>query len=88
MEGNMTTMRNSGDRFFIVENATGDVSATFHKEDGSRHELVVEIYKDGQSLLSATELLIVRWKQALPLRYNPFFPCHRPSSGEPLTIYG
>jgi hypothetical protein len=54
MEGNMTTMRNSGDRFFIVENATGDVSATFHKEDGSRHELVVEIYKDGKSLLSAT----------------------------------
>jgi hypothetical protein len=53
-EGNMTTMRNSGDRFFIVENATGDVSATFHKEDGSGHELVVEIYKDGQSLLSAT----------------------------------
>ena len=50
----MTTMRNSGDRFFIVENATGDVSATFHKEDGSGHELVVEIYKDGQSLLSAT----------------------------------
>jgi hypothetical protein len=54
MEGNITTMRNSGDRFFIVENATGDVSATFHKEDGSRHELVVEIYKNGQSLLSAT----------------------------------
>jgi len=54
MEGNMTTMRNSGDRFFIVENAIGDVSATFSKEDGSRHELVVEIYKDGQSLLSAT----------------------------------
>jgi hypothetical protein len=55
MEGNMTTMRNSGDRFFIVENATGDVTATFHKEDAStRHEIVVEIYKDGQSLLSAT----------------------------------
>jgi hypothetical protein len=54
MESNMTTTRNSGDRFFIIENATGDVTATFHKEDGSRHELVVEIYKDGQSLLSAT----------------------------------
>ncbi|MDD1681678.1 MAG: hypothetical protein LUQ35_08705 [Methanoregula sp.] len=54
IEGNMTTTRNSGDRFFIVENATGDVSATFLKEDGSRHELIVEIYKDGQSLLSAT----------------------------------
>jgi len=50
MEGNMTTMRNSGDRVFVVENATGAVSATFHKEDAStRHEIVVEIYKDGKS---------------------------------------
>ena len=50
MEGNMTTMRNSGDRVFVVENATGTVSATFHKEDAStRHEIVVEIYKDGKS---------------------------------------
>ncbi len=51
MEGNMTTTRNSGDRFFVVENATGTVSATFHKEDAStRHELTVEIYKDGRAL--------------------------------------
>ena len=50
MEGNMTTMRNSGDRVFAVENATGIVSATFHKEDAStRHEIVLEIYKDGKS---------------------------------------
>ena len=50
MEGNMTTMRNSGDRVFVVEDATGNVSATFHKEDAStRHEIVVEIYKDGKS---------------------------------------
>jgi hypothetical protein len=50
MKGNMMTMRNSGDRVFVVENATGAVSATFHKEDGStRHEIVVEIYKDGKS---------------------------------------
>jgi hypothetical protein len=49
MEGNMTNMRNSGDRVFVVENATGTVSATFHKEDTStRHEIVVEIYKDGK----------------------------------------
>jgi hypothetical protein len=49
MEGNMTTTRNSGDRVFVVENATGTVSATFHKEDAStRHEIVVEIYKDGR----------------------------------------
>jgi hypothetical protein len=50
VDGNMTTMRNSGDRVFVVENATGTVSATFHKEDAStRHEIVVEIYKDGKS---------------------------------------
>lgn len=49
MEGNMTTMRNSGDRVFVVEDATGTVSATFHKEDSStRHEIMVEIYKDGK----------------------------------------
>ena len=50
LQGNMTTVRNSGDRVFVVENATGVVSATFHKEDAStRHEIVVEIYKDGKS---------------------------------------
>jgi hypothetical protein len=55
MDGNMTTTRNSGDRFFEVENATGSVTATFHKEDSSpRHDLVVEIFKDGQSLQSAS----------------------------------
>jgi len=54
MEGNMTAMRNSGDRFFSIENATGVVSAAFHKEDASlRHEIVVEIYKDGKSLAVA-----------------------------------
>lgn len=55
MKGNMTTTRNSGDRVFVVENATGTVSATFHKEDASiRHDIVVEIYKDGKSLQSAS----------------------------------
>jgi hypothetical protein len=55
MEGNMTAMRNSGDRFFSIENPAGIVSATFHKEDAStRHDIVVEIYKDGKSLQSAS----------------------------------
>jgi hypothetical protein len=50
MKGNMTTVRNSGDRVFVVEDANGTVSAAFHKEDSStRHEIVVEIYKDGKS---------------------------------------
>jgi hypothetical protein len=49
MEGNMTATRNSGDRVFVVEDATGTVSASFRKEDGStRHEIVVEIYKNGR----------------------------------------
>jgi len=48
MEGNMTPERNSGNRVYAVENATGTVSATFHKEDSStRHALTVEIWKDG-----------------------------------------
>lgn len=55
MAGNMTVMRNSGDRYFAVENATGPVSATFNKEDAStRHDIVVEIYKDGRSLKTAS----------------------------------
>lgn len=55
MEGNLTDMRNSGDRYFGIENATGSVSATFHKEDSSaKHDIVVEIYKDGRSLKSAS----------------------------------
>lgn len=49
MEGNMTTMRNSGDRVFVVEDANGTVSASFKKEDSSLHEITVEIYKDGIS---------------------------------------
>lgn len=53
-EGNMTTTRNSGNRFFAIENATGTVSATFQKEDAStRHEIVVEIYRDGKSQIAA-----------------------------------
>lgn len=54
MEGNMTSTRNSGDRFFVVEDATGAVSATFHKEDSSpRHEIVVEVYQNGVSRMAA-----------------------------------
>jgi uncharacterized membrane protein len=53
MEGNMTTTRNSGDRFFVIEDAKGAVTATFHKEDSTQNEIVVEIFKDGKSLQSA-----------------------------------
>jgi hypothetical protein len=51
INGEMLTVRNSGERVYPLDTGTGVVSATFHKEDGStRHEIVVEIYKDGKAL--------------------------------------
>jgi hypothetical protein len=41
---------NSGDRVWEVELANGTVNATFEKLDGSTHELLVEIFKDGATL--------------------------------------
>jgi hypothetical protein len=49
-----TVPGNSGDRVWEVENASGTVQATFEKLDGSSHELLVEIYKDGRALTSGT----------------------------------
>jgi hypothetical protein len=50
-----TVPGNSGDRVWEVENATNStVQATFEKLDGSSHELLVEIYKDGKTLTSGT----------------------------------
>jgi hypothetical protein len=40
----------SGDRVYEIENATGSVTASFWKLDGSSHDITVEIYKDGQLL--------------------------------------
>jgi len=37
-----------------VENATGTVTASFWKLDGSSHEITVSIYKDGKVLTSGT----------------------------------
>ena len=54
INGQMESVRWSGERVFPLSAATGTVSAAFHKEDGStRHEIVVEIYKDGRALTSA-----------------------------------
>jgi hypothetical protein len=51
INGEMVTVRNSGERVLPLNATTGAVLATFHKEDGStRHEIVVEIYKDGKAL--------------------------------------
>jgi hypothetical protein len=53
MPAALQTVINSGDRFFEIENATGPVQVTIEKLDSStRHELVVEIYKNGGLLTS------------------------------------
>jgi hypothetical protein len=50
-----TVPGNSGDRVWEVENATNStVEATFEKLDGSSHEILVEMYKDGKALSSGT----------------------------------
>ena len=41
---------NSKERLYNVENATGTVQASFWKMDGSSHEILVEIFKDGKLL--------------------------------------
>lgn len=43
-------MTSSGDRLVNVENATGVIQASFAKQDGSSHEILVEIYKGGKQL--------------------------------------
>jgi hypothetical protein len=55
MVSDLQTVRNSGDRVFVIDNATGTILADFHKEDSSsRHDLTVEIWKDGKALKTAT----------------------------------
>ncbi|MDD1684705.1 MAG: zinc-ribbon domain-containing protein [Methanoregula sp.] len=49
-----TVPGNSGDRVWEVENANGTVQASFEKLDGSSHELLVEIYRDGKALTQGT----------------------------------
>jgi hypothetical protein len=45
---------NSGVKLYEIINATGNVSATFKKDDGStKHEITVELFKNGKSLVSA-----------------------------------
>jgi len=45
---------NSGVKLYEITNATGNVSATFKKDDGStKHDITVELFKNGKSLVSA-----------------------------------
>ena len=48
----MQKVRNSGDRLYPIDNATGNLTATFYKEDRSSHVLSVEIWKNGKLLTS------------------------------------
>ncbi len=51
MNGVMTKARDSGDKIYTLDNATGTVSATFQKDDGStRHDLSVEIWNNGKAV--------------------------------------
>ena len=57
MNGALQKVKNSGENKppYEIINATGDVSATFTKEDGStRHAITVELWKDGKLVKSAT----------------------------------
>jgi hypothetical protein len=51
MPADLQTVQSSGDRYFEIVNATGDIQASFQKLDSSTtHALTVEIYKDGKLL--------------------------------------
>ena len=54
VNGAVQKVRNSGDRLYEITNATGNVTASFSKEDGStKHDITVELWKNGKSLTSA-----------------------------------
>jgi hypothetical protein len=49
----LKTVTNSGDRYYLVENATGTVEASFEKLDSSvKQTLIVEILRNGKILTS------------------------------------
>ncbi len=54
VNGVMQNVKNSGERMYEITNATGNISASFKKEDRSaNHEIIVELWKNGNSLISA-----------------------------------
>jgi hypothetical protein len=56
MDGAMVTIRDSGEKAYLIENANRTVSAVFKKLDGSTkmHEIKAEIWKDGKVMKYAT----------------------------------
>jgi len=54
MSGAMQQVKNSGDRVYEITNATGNVTATFSKQDASTtHDITVGLWKNGVLLTSA-----------------------------------
>ncbi|MCK9590802.1 MAG: hypothetical protein M0Q91_02160 [Methanoregula sp.] len=54
MNGEMQQVKNSGDRVYEITNATGNVTATFFKQDASTtHDITVGLWKNGVLLTSA-----------------------------------
>lgn len=50
INGEVVRAQDSGERLYPLNATEGTVSATFHKDDASRHEITVEIYKNGKAL--------------------------------------
>jgi len=51
VDGVLESARDSGDKIYAINKTSGNVLATFQKDDGSsKHEISVEIVKDGKTL--------------------------------------
>jgi hypothetical protein len=51
VDGILEPARDSGDKIFALNKTSGNVQATFQKDDGSsKHAITVEIVKDGKTL--------------------------------------
>ena len=55
IDGVLESARDSGDKIYALNKTSGNVLATFQKDDGSsKHEISVEIVKDGKTLRFGT----------------------------------
>lgn len=53
MMGTMQQVKSSGNRLYEIINTTGNVTATFYKQDDSKVDITIELFKNGVSLTSA-----------------------------------
>jgi hypothetical protein len=52
--GSLVKAQDSGVRVYPIDSTTGTITASFQKDDGSKHQLTVEILKDGNVVKSGT----------------------------------